>query len=67
MQDEHAKQQKEWRMVEEYLRNQNYELLAQVEKLTSKVETLEQENELLKATQKSATDLLLEEIEDLKY
>ena len=54
-------------MVEEYLRNQNYELLAQVEKLTSKVETLEQENELLKATQKSATDLLLEEIEDLKY
>ena len=67
MQDEHAKQQKEWRMVEEYLRNQNYELLAQVEKLTSQVETLEQENELLKATQKSATDLLLEEIEDLKY
>lgn len=67
MQDEHAKQQKEWRMVEEYLRNQNYELLAQVEKLTSRVETLEQENELLKATQKSATDLLLEEIEDLKY
>ena len=67
MQDDHAKQQKEWRMVEEYLRNQNYELLAQVEKLTSRVETLEQENELLKATQKSATDLLLEEIEDLKY
>lgn len=31
---------KELRIVEEYLRKQNHELLAQVEKLTTQVDTL---------------------------
>jgi hypothetical protein len=35
--------------------------------LTTKVSNLENENDLLKLTTKNASDLLLEEIEDLKY